>query len=65
MYIDTPPSYLPNDEENHCCGDTPLGRDIIGTPGDPARRDARDVHETPRALVRAVAHGDRPRRRDH
>ena len=65
MYLDTPTSYLPGVYDRLCYGDTPLGRDIIGTPGDGARGDARDVHAAPGALVRAVAHGHRPRRRGH
>jgi predicted Zn-dependent peptidase len=32
MYIDTPTSYLPSVYDRLCYGDTPLGRDIIGTP---------------------------------
>src|SRR5204862_2354391 len=31
MYIDTPTSYLPSVYDRLCYGDTPLGRDIIGT----------------------------------
>ena len=32
MYLDTPTSYLPGVYDRLCYGDTPLGRDIIGTP---------------------------------
>ena len=32
MYLDTPTSYLPSVYDRLCYGDTPLGRDIIGTP---------------------------------
>jgi predicted Zn-dependent peptidase len=32
MYLDTPTSYLPGIYDRLCYGDTPLGRDIIGTP---------------------------------
>jgi predicted Zn-dependent peptidase len=31
MYLDTPTSYLPGVYDRLCYGDTPLGRDIIGT----------------------------------
>ena len=31
MYLDTPTSYLPSVYDTLCFGDTPLGRDIIGT----------------------------------
>jgi predicted Zn-dependent peptidase len=49
MYLDTPTSYLPGVYDRLCYGDTPLGRDIIGTP------------ETVRAATREtfVTHLDR------
>ena len=65
MYLDTPTSYLPGVYDRLCYGDTPLGRDIIGTPETVRAATRETFMKPPRALVRAVAHGDRPRRRDH
>ncbi len=62
MYFDTPRDYLGGLYEQLLYGDQPLGWDIIGTQGDGARRDARDLPRLHRALVPADAAGRRGRR---
>ena len=64
MYFDTPRDFVGGVYDNLLYGDHPLGRDIIGTQGDRARRDARHVHVVHRPLVPARADGRRRRRPD-
>ena len=65
MYIDTPTSYLPSVYDKLCYGDTRARPRHHRHARDGARGHARDVHQPPRPLVRAVAHRDRPRWRGH